>query len=102
MVGPAVVAALAHHLVQAAGGQSGKLFQGLTNEWQIGINPRRSLQFAAGQTGLRQDAADRAGMHVQLPSNGAGAPFFDVVITKDSGFKVRGYGHDGFLYGQRA
>jgi hypothetical protein len=55
----AAIAALAHHGVQAAGGQRRELLQHLADERQIGVDLRWPLRRAdARQAGLRQHPGD--------------------------------------------
>jgi len=95
------VTTLLHHPVQAAGGEAGELLQRLADEGQVDVNLRGALHRPdPGQTGLRQDAAHRATMHVQLSGDGPDAPLLDVVVAQDMRFELRGNGHGSFLFGQ--
>jgi len=96
----ACIATLAHHRVQAAGGEGRILRQGLADERQVSIDLRGSLHRPApGQSGLRQNPAHRTAVHVQLAGDGADAPFLDVVVAQNPRFDIRGYGHLGLLCG---
>ncbi len=93
MVGTADVAAFPDHDVEAAGSQGGECFQGLVDEGQVGVDARGAGGADARQAGLAQDAFDAAVVDVQLPGNGADAPFLDVVIAQNLGFKFRAQAH---------
>ena len=100
MIGAAAIAALVHHRVEAAGGKGWKRLQGLADEWQIGIDPRRTRPLShAGQPGLGQNPGHCAMVHVQLPGDGAGPPLLDVVIAQDLRLKIRGNSHAWLLRG---
>ena len=99
VVGPALVAPLAGHGVQAARPQGGELLQCLVDEGQIRVDARRAHHPDAGQAGLAQDALDAAVVHLELARNGARAPSLDMVVTQDLGMKFRAHGHDGVLQG---
>ena len=54
----------------------------------------------ARQASLAQDAFDAAVMDVQLPGNGADAPFLDVVVPQNLCFEFRGHAHGAILSDQ--
>ena len=99
VVGPAFVAPLPGHGVQAARPQRGELLQCLVDEGQIRVDARSSHHPDARQPGLAQDALDGAVVHFELARNGARAPSLDMVIAQDLGMKFRGHVHDGVLRG---
>lgn len=99
VIGAPQVAALANHHVQTAGGQRRKLLQRLRDERQVGVELRGALHRPdPGQSGLRQDAADRAAVHAQLAGDGPDPPSLDVVVAQDMRFEFRGYAHRQFLF----
>jgi len=94
----AAIAAFPGHGVQAAGGQRREPGQHLSDERQIGIDLRCALRRPdARQAGLRKHPADGFGVHVQLPGDRSGAPFFDMVIAQDLRLEVSRNGHDRVL-----
>jgi hypothetical protein len=98
MVRPARVAALAGHLVQAAGGEGGELPQRLPEEGQVGVDLRGALRMPGpGQAGLGQHPLHGAVVQAQLAGDGADAPFLGVVVTEDLGLQFLGNGHAVFL-----
>ncbi len=99
VIGAALVTTFSRHDIEAAGGKAGELLQGLKDEGQPGIDLGRASRTDAGQAGLPQDALDAAVMDVQLPGNGADAPFLDMVETQNLGFELRGQGHGDALSG---
>jgi len=85
-----VVAALAHHRIQAAGGQGREGLERLADERQIGVDLRRAGRRAEpGQAGLRQHAPHHAVVHVQRAGDGAHRPFLRVVVAQDLRLDVR-------------
>ncbi len=99
MVGPALVAALTGHGVQAARPQRGELLQGLMDEGQVGIDAGGSHFADARKTGLTQNTLDGAVVHFELARNGARAPSLNVVVALDLFDQFRGHGHGGSLSG---
>src|ERR1700730_4791868 len=66
VIGAAAVTALVHHYVQPAGGQHWKLFQGLVDEGQVRIDPRRAWPQADWwQTGLGEHPLHRSTIYVE-------------------------------------
>jgi hypothetical protein len=99
VVRPARVAALAGHLVQAAGGEGGELFQRLPDERQVRVELRRPPgQPGPRQAGLGQHPLHGAVVQAQLAGDGADAPFLGVVVTEDLGLQILGNGHTVFLF----
>jgi hypothetical protein len=85
VVRSARIAALAHHGMEAAGRQGGKLLQRLPDEGPIGIHGRGPrLGYPSRPAGLRQHPLHRAAMHAQLGGDG---PFFHVLVTEDAGLQ---------------
>ena len=100
VIGTSAVTTLAHHRIEPAGGEGWKRLQGLADERQIGIDPRRTrLLPGAGQSGLGENPRHRAMVHMQLPGDGSGPPLLDMVIAQDLRLKVRGNGHAQLLCG---
>ena len=94
------VAAFLDHDVKSAGSEIGEFLQGLTDKGKIGINARVASRTHARQASLTQDTFDAAVMDVQLPRNGADAPFLNVVVPQNLCFEFRGHAHGMFLSGQ--
>ena len=89
---PAAVAALAHHGVEAAGGELRVLLQGLEHKGQVGVDQRGAVgPLDLGQTGLGEHPVDRAVVHAQLPGNGANLPLLHMEVAQDLRFELRGY-----------
>ncbi|WP_425468214.1 hypothetical protein [Paraburkholderia guartelaensis] len=90
------VAALTHHRVQAAGCELREFIQGLPDERQVRFNQggawRRSMP---GQACLGQHTRDGRVMNMQLPRDGAAAPFLDVVQAQDLRLQFGRNGHGG-------
>jgi hypothetical protein len=99
VVGPALVAPLPGHGVQAAGPQRGELLQGLVDEGQIGVDARSAHHPDTRQPGLAQDALDGAVVNFELARNGAGSPSLDMVVALDFFDQFRGHSHAGVLQG---
>jgi hypothetical protein len=96
MIRSTAIAALAHHDVEAAGGQPGEFLQRLGDEGQIGIDLRSTRRRPdPGQPSLRDHPPHYAVMDVQLRGNGAGGPFLGVMIAEDFGLDVRRRHHGG-------
>ena len=73
------------------GCQRGKLLQGLVDERQVWIDPRRPGSWPdPGQTGLGQHPRHPAMVDAQLAGDGAATPFFNVIIAQDLRFEIRG------------
>jgi hypothetical protein len=101
VMGAAAVTALVHHYVQPAGGQHWKLFQGLVDEGQVRIDPRRAWPQADWwQTGLGEHPLHRSTIYVELPGDGGRRPFLDVEIAQDLSLAFRGDRHDRVVLGE--
>jgi hypothetical protein len=101
VIGTAVIATLAHHRIEAAGRQRRECFQRLADEWQIGVDLRRTRwRPELGQTGLRQHAPHHAVVHVQLTGDGANRPFLSVIVAQDLDLDVRRNHHVRILSGR--
>src|SRR4030095_16700871 len=83
VIGAADIAALAHHAVEAAGGQLWELLQRCKDERQVGIDLRGPGMANARQAGLGQHPGNGAVVNVQLSGDGVGAPSLDVVVAQD-------------------
>jgi hypothetical protein len=75
-------------------GRCGYFCQGLEDQRQVWIDFRGALRtIDSRQAGLGQHPGHSAVVHVQLPRDGASAPFFDVMKTQylrlNSGAKTR-------------
>ena len=100
-MGATAVTAFVHHHVQPAGGQHWKLFQGLVDEGQIRIDPRRAWPQADWwQTGLGEHPLHRSTIYVELPGDGGRRPFLDVEIAQDLSLAFRGDRHDRVVLGE--
>ena len=84
------VAALRDHDMQTSRRQLGEFLQRLADKRKIGIDGGRPNRADARQPCLSQHTLNAAVVNVQLPRNGAVAPFLNVVIAKYFGFKIRG------------
>ncbi len=94
VIGAATVAALAHHRVEAAGGERRELLQGLEHERQVRLDLRAARRRTGSrQAGLGQHPHYGAMVHVQLAGDGADAPLLDMVITQNLRFEIRRDGH---------
>ena len=94
VVGAARVATLAHHGVQAAGGERGELGQRLEHERQVGVDlagAQRRLR--AHHAGLSKHALHGVAVQVQLAGDGAHTPALGLVQAQDLCALFRGYGH---------
>ena len=87
------IAALAHHGVEAAGGERWELLERGKNERQIGIDARGSEVAKARQAGPRQYSGDGSIVHVKLPSDGVREPALHVIVAQDLRFQLRGDSH---------
>ena len=84
VIHPAAVTALAHHRVQARGGEGGKLLQGLDDEGQVALHARGPLQQCrTGHARLGQYARHRRVMEPELTGDGAHAPLLGVEVAQD-------------------
>jgi hypothetical protein len=91
VMGAAAVATFVHHHVQPAGGKPRKLFQGLVDERQVRIDPRRARpQADRWQTGSGEHPLHRSTIYVELPGDGGRRPFLDVEIAQDLSLAFRG------------
>jgi len=94
VVGPAGVAALAHHGVQPAGGQRGELGQCVADEGQVEVDLAGAQRgIGAHHAGLGDHALHGVAVQVQLAGDGADAPGFSLVQAQDLRAQLRGYGH---------
>ena len=85
VIGTAGIAALLDHDVQPAGGQRRKLFQGLAEKGQVGVETGGAAWHTEPrQAGLGQHTGHRAVMHAQLGGNGADAPVLGMVYRERS------------------
>jgi len=92
VIPPAAVAALTHHGIEAAGGQTWVLLQGLEHKRQVRVDQRDPVRpFGLGQPCLGQHPIDRGVVHAQLPGNGAHQPFLHMEIAQNLCFQLRGY-----------
>lgn len=92
--GRALVAALLHHPVQAAGGQVWICLKRPLDERQILVDLGGTYHRpVAGQTGLLQNPEDRRMVAMQLRCDRSTAPPLDVVQAQDHRFLLGGYGH---------
>ena len=96
----AVETTLPDHDIKAAGGEAREFLQGLVDEGQPGVETGGALGTDVCHAGLAQYALDAAVMDVQLPGDGADAPFLDMVVTQNLGFQFRGQGHGDVLSGR--
>ena len=100
-MGATAVTAFVHHHVQPAGGQHWKLFQGLVDEGQVRIDPRRPrTQADRWQTGSGEHPLHRSTIYVELPGDGGRRPFLDVEIAQDLSLAFRGDRHDRVVLGE--
>jgi hypothetical protein len=100
-MGAAAVTAFVHHHVQPAGGQPWKLFQGLVDEGQVRIDPRRARpQADRGQAGTGEHPLHSLTIYAELPGNGGRRPFLDVEIAQDLSLAFRGDRHDRVVLGE--
>ena len=87
VVRSAGITPLAHHLVQAAGGERRELLEGLEDKRQVGIEhrwPYPAIHF--GQAGLGEHTIDGVVVHAELAGDRAHPPLLDMVIAQDLGF----------------
>src|SRR5258708_8510671 len=78
VMGATAVTAFVHHHVQPAGGQQWKLFQGLVDEGQVRIDPRRARpQADRWQTGSGEHPLHCSPLYVALPAAGRPSPLLD-------------------------
>ena len=90
------VAALAHHVVEPAGGQRRILLQGLADEGPVRLDEARAQRNAGRRSALRaQDTAHRVAVHVQLARDAPHAPVLDRVQALDACGQLKRDGHDG-------
>jgi len=100
MIRAADVAALLNHAIETACGECREYRKRLPDKWQVGINARGAGSIGSRQACLAQNTFNTAVMDMQLPRNGADAPFLNVVIPQDIGFEFRGHAHDAALSDQ--
>src|SRR6266581_1106711 len=101
VMGATAVTAFVHHHVQPAGGQHWKLFQGLVDEGQVRIDPRRAWPQADWwQTGSGEHPLHRSTIYVELAGDGGRRPFLDVEIAQDLSLVFRGDRHDRVVLGE--
>jgi hypothetical protein len=94
VVGPSLVATLAGHGVQPAGGEGGELGQGLDHEGQIRVDQAAAQRgWGAHDAGLLEHPFDGVAVQVQLAGDGAHAPALSLVQAQDLRAQLRGYGH---------
>src|SRR5438067_9964989 len=88
------VAAIANHLVNACGTQSGMLFQNEANKSDVGIDDRRPQRLRALETLALDGVPYGVGMDAQFRGNGADFPMFGVKVASNlrAGFVAD---HDG-------
>ncbi|WP_234908150.1 hypothetical protein [Rhizobium rhizogenes] len=97
--GRALIAALLHHPVQAAGGQVWICLKCPLDERQILVDLGGTYHRpVAGQTGLLQNPEDRRMVAMQLRCDRSTAPPLDVVQAQDHRFLLGGYGHRSGLH----
>ena len=95
------VAALAHHVVEPAGGQRRVLLQGLADEGPVRLDEARAKRDARRRGAmLAQDAAHRIAVHVQLARDGSHAPVLDGVHALDACGQLKRDGHEGCAAGR--
>ena len=98
VVRPTRVAALAHHGVEAAGGERRVLLQGRLDKGQIRVQERRPMgSLQLWQPGLREHPIHRAMGDAQLPGDGPRQPLLDMEVAQDLGFEFRRNGQGRFL-----
>lgn len=84
VVGTSLVATLAGHGVQSAGGEVGELLQGLLNKGQVGGHARGALcGHDGGGAGLGKYAHDGLAVHAKLGRDRAHRPALGVVVAQD-------------------
>src|SRR5260370_123760 len=94
VMGATAVTAFVHHHVQPAGGQHWKLFQGLVDEGQVRIDPRRARpQADRWQTGAGEDPLHCSTLYGERPGAGGPGPFLDVEIPLEVARGFRGDRH---------
>src|SRR5260370_12608341 len=83
VMGATAVTAFVHHHVQPAGGQQWKLFQGLVDEGQVRIDPRRAGPHADRcQTGSGEPPLHCSTTSVETPTDCVPTPFIVARITQ--------------------
>jgi hypothetical protein len=77
----ATIAAVANHLVEARGAQSGILLQGLTEECDVGIDEGRPQWLHAAEAFRLDGVSDGIGMDAQFTCNRADFPMLRVKVA---------------------
>ena len=91
VVGGAGVAAGAHHFVEARGGETGILLQGLDEEGDEGVDDGAAYRLlSGGDPGLGQDASHGGVMDLELGGQGTDAPVLGVIEAQALGFELPG------------
>ena len=99
LTGPAPVAAFARHHEQPAGRQGGETRQRLGDQQHVRIHRRGARRRPrTGKSGLRQHAADRVVVHVQLARDRVHAPLLGEVVAQDLRFQLRRNRHAGLAW----